>query len=108
MKLAVVVTFVAFVKEIGALMPNNQGCVNEVATKLPYCNVSLSIEARLDDLMSRMSLKDKIAQITPQKDLGSTCATFTRGVPEIGGVLTRLDQISRQRQSLLVFAAQLG
>ena len=33
--------------------PNFHACVSDVAKKLPYCDQSLSVEKRLDDLMSR-------------------------------------------------------
>mmetsp|Transcript_68123 Transcript_68123/g.221823 ORF Transcript_68123/g.221823 Transcript_68123/m.221823 type:complete len:755 (+) Transcript_68123:43-2307(+) len=68
----------------GGQVPNFQGCMDAVAKSLPYCDVSLPLEKRLDDLLSHMSLLDKLAQITPQKDLGDECTTFTRGMPEIG------------------------
>eukprot|EP00443_Scrippsiella_acuminata_P015208 CAMPEP_0115234328 /NCGR_PEP_ID=MMETSP0270-20121206/34737_1 /TAXON_ID=71861 /ORGANISM="Scrippsiella trochoidea, Strain CCMP3099" /LENGTH=774 /DNA_ID=CAMNT_0002649073 /DNA_START=30 /DNA_END=2354 /DNA_ORIENTATION=+ len=67
-----------------ASAPNFHGCVDPVARALPYCNTSLPLESRLDDLLSHMSLEEKVAQITPQQDLGDKCTTFTKGKKDIG------------------------
>ena len=64
--------------------PHFHGCVDPSAAKLPYCDVSLPMEKRLDDLMSRLSTDDKIQQLTPQPNLGDTCDTVTKGKAEIG------------------------
>mmetsp|Transcript_71243 Transcript_71243/g.170150 ORF Transcript_71243/g.170150 Transcript_71243/m.170150 type:complete len:761 (-) Transcript_71243:129-2411(-) len=64
--------------------PNWHGCVDPKALSLPYCNTKLSIQERLDDLMSRLDRNDKIRQITPDQKLGGTCTTFTSGKEEIG------------------------
>lgn len=64
--------------------PNLQGCMDRVAQMLPYCNASLALDQRLDDLMARMNLTEKIAQITPQGGDVDLCTTETRGKPEIG------------------------
>eukprot|EP00439_Symbiodinium_sp_Y106_P033917 s3318_g4.t1 len=50
--------------------PNWHGCVDPKALSLPYCNTKLSIQERLDDLMSRLDRNDKIRQITPDQKLG--------------------------------------
>lgn len=67
-----------------AAVPNQHGCMTDVARKLPYCDTSLSVEKRLDDLLSRLTLTDKIAQITPQGDICDACSTCTKGKAEIG------------------------
>lgn len=64
--------------------PNNHACMSDLSRRLPFCDVSLSVEKRLDDLMSRLNISEKIAQITPQHDLGGECTTFTRGAAKIG------------------------
>ena len=38
----------------------------------PFCNTSLSIDARVDDLIGRLTLEEKAALITPNPALGST------------------------------------
>lgn len=67
-----------------AAVPNWHGCVDAASKGLPYCDTTLSKEKRLDDLISRFDLTDKIAQITPQGQLGNTCETFTLGKASIG------------------------
>lgn len=74
----------ALVTSLAVDPPNNHGCVSDVAKRLPYCDTSLSLDKRLDDLMSRMSTAEKIQQITPQADLGDRCTTFTRGIARLG------------------------
>lgn len=64
--------------------PHWHGCLDPAATGLPYCDVSLSIEARLDDLLSRLNITEKIAQITPDRSIGNMCDSYTIGKPEIG------------------------
>lgn len=67
---------------VEASLPNFQGCVAAESKGLRYCDTSLSIDERLDDLLSHLSLPDKIAQLTPQGD--RQCDTFTKGKAEIG------------------------
>jgi len=64
--------------------PNFHGCISDVAKQFPYCDASLPMDKRLDDLVSRLNLTEKLQQITPQADLGSTCTTFTRGSSRLG------------------------
>lgn len=66
--------------------PNYWGCTshNQSLRELPFCNASLSIEERLNDLMNRLTLKEKIAMLSPQSNLGDTCATHTASVSRIG------------------------
>jgi hypothetical protein len=40
--------------------PFMHGCVNATATSLPYCNTSMSIEERLNDLTARLTLLEKM------------------------------------------------
>lgn len=37
--------------------------VNAVAAALPFCNTSLTIRARVDDLLARLTVQEKIAQL---------------------------------------------
>ena len=50
--------------------------------KFSYCNTSLTIEERLDDLQGRMSVDDLIVTITPQYELGNLCGCHTGGNEE--------------------------
>ena len=63
---------------------NYQGCVDDAAARLPYCDATLSLDARLDDLLGRLSLEEKVRTITPQPDLGPTCDDHTGGVDALG------------------------
>eukprot|EP00966_Prymnesium_polylepis_P285181 6587582-Prymnesium_polylepis.1 len=49
----------------------------------PFCNASLSIDARVDDLIGRLTLEEKAALITPNRTLGSTCNDHTSGVDRL-------------------------
>jgi beta-D-xylosidase 4 len=73
----------SFLIAVGAA-PNYWGCQNDVARALPYCDESLSIDQRVQDLRSRLTLKEKIALISPQPSLGNVCADHTAAVDRIG------------------------
>ena len=64
--------------------PNFHGCLDAAARALPYCNVSLSFEARVQDLRRRLTLVEKIAMIAPQPQLGDPCGDLTAGAPALG------------------------
>jgi hypothetical protein len=68
----------------GTALPSYQACGNDVARALPYCNTSLSHAERLEDLLSRLTLDEKIAMVSPQEALGNTCGVHTAAKPEIG------------------------
>jgi beta-glucosidase-like glycosyl hydrolase len=68
----------------GKPVPNYQACVSPVALALPYCDVKLSVDDRVKDLISRLSLDDKIASISPQPKLGETCGVHSAGKASIG------------------------
>jgi hypothetical protein len=61
-------------------VPNFHGCVDPVATALPYCNASLPIDARLDDLVGRLTLEEKIGLISPAQH----GPTLSKGVDRLG------------------------
>lgn len=61
-------------------IPNFHGCVSPNATSLPYCNSNLSIDARLEDLVGRLTLDEKIGLISP----AVRGPTLSRGVPRLG------------------------
>jgi hypothetical protein len=68
----------------GERVPNNQACVESYTKAFGFCNQSLTIDQRLDDLSGRLNVSQKIAMISPQPHLGSTCATHTAAVPALG------------------------
>eukprot|EP00051_Salpingoeca_urceolata_P002175 m.47862 g.47862 ORF g.47862 m.47862 type:complete len:851 (-) comp11951_c0_seq1:94-2646(-) len=68
----------------GTRSPNFHGCLTPKAKALKYCDTSLTHEERVQDLMSHLSLAEKIAAIAPQPKLGGTCACHTSGVERIG------------------------
>lgn len=63
--------------------PNYWGCQDEVAQALPYCDPSLSIDNRLQDLLGRLTLEEKVAALSPNphKD---TCMVHTSNVSRVG------------------------
>jgi len=63
--------------------PAFHGCTAPAAVRLPYCNTSLSREARLDDLVSRLSQAEKVGLLTPQ-DPRADCGGLMGGAAEIG------------------------
>ena len=60
--------------------PNFHGCIVPEAVSLPYCDHTLSIDARLADLLGRLTLDEKIGLISPA---GHT-PTLSEGVPRLG------------------------
>eukprot|EP00730_Choanoeca_flexa_P014522 TRINITY_DN6379_c1_g1_i2.p1 TRINITY_DN6379_c1_g1~~TRINITY_DN6379_c1_g1_i2.p1 ORF type:complete len:804 (+),score=166.70 TRINITY_DN6379_c1_g1_i2:121-2412(+) len=68
----------------GARMPNGQACVDSEHQSYAFCDASKSIDERLDDLSSRLNIRQKIDMIGPSKILGNPCSDHTFGVPELG------------------------
>eukprot|EP01062_Namystynia_karyoxenos_P064169 TRINITY_DN5706_c0_g1_i1.p1 TRINITY_DN5706_c0_g1~~TRINITY_DN5706_c0_g1_i1.p1 ORF type:complete len:758 (+),score=216.76 TRINITY_DN5706_c0_g1_i1:105-2378(+) len=64
--------------------PNYQACTSALSKALRFCNSSLSPEDRVDDLVSRLTLHEKVMMICPQPDLGKTCYDHTAGVARLG------------------------
>ena len=65
-------------------VPNYWGCQNDIARDLPYCDASLSHMERAMDLMSRLTLDEKIAAMTPQAKLGNLCECSTSNIDRVG------------------------
>lgn len=53
--------------------PNYQGCTTEAAKAQPYCNMSLSIDARVDSLVSALTLAEKATRMYSCVDQCDTC-----------------------------------
>jgi beta-glucosidase-like glycosyl hydrolase len=68
-------------------LPNGHawGCLN-ISKSLPFCNPALSIEARLTDFISRLSLQEKIGLISPDTTHTgvSSCNFMDAGVLRLG------------------------
>eukprot|EP00911_Craspedida_sp_UC1_P002269 UC1_evm1s1722 len=62
--------------------PEFHGCNTPNATVLPYCDMSLSYQARVADLIQRMSTDEKIAMLSPTAP--PYCACHTASVPRLG------------------------
>ena len=70
--------WVFVVARLAAGTPNGRGCVDKAARKLPYCDASLSVEARVRDLSSRLTLEELI----PRLQSGSVSPAVERlGLP---------------------------
>lgn len=67
----------------GPVVPNYQACVDPRSKSFAFCNMSLSIEARLDDLSARLNLTEKISMIAPQRALGDRCSDHTGAIERL-------------------------
>ena len=61
------------------LASSGHACLSASMRELPFCNTSLSIGARLDDLIGRLSLHEKAGLIGPDP-VTSPCAFLDYGV----------------------------
>ena len=53
--------------------PNYQGCVTAAAKALPYCDMKLTIDVRVDSLVSSLSLPEKVSRMYSCVDTCDTC-----------------------------------
>ena len=65
-------------------VPKYQGCVASAAVNLPYCNGTLPLSDRINDIMSRLTLIEKISLISPDPSVGNDCEMMTAPVDRIG------------------------
>jgi len=63
--------------------PNYWGCQDAIAKSFPYCNASLTVEERIQNLISLLTLEEKIQAIAPNLDY-DTCSTHTKGAARVG------------------------
>ncbi|EGD81320.1 hypothetical protein PTSG_13176 [Salpingoeca rosetta] len=66
----------------GKPVPTGHACLPAATKELPFCNSSLSICARLDDLIGRLSLHEKAGPIGPNP-VTSPCAFLDYGVKRL-------------------------
>ncbi|EGD80404.1 hypothetical protein PTSG_13137 [Salpingoeca rosetta] len=69
--------------EFHRAVPAAHACLSAATKELPFCNTSLSIGARLDDLIGRLSLQEKAGLIGPDP-VTSPCAFLNYGRQEVG------------------------
>ena len=64
------------------LSPHGQACLTPATSALPFCNPALPLESRLSDLISRLTLAEKIglSGTMPNTDM---CAGVDAGVPRL-------------------------
>jgi beta-D-xylosidase 4 len=71
-----------------ASLPNGHawGCLpNNVSAHLPFCDSKLSTDERLTDLISRLTLEEKIGLLSADKNTGvSVCNMMGHGVQRLG------------------------
>lgn len=66
-------------------LPNSHACLTPATRVLPFCNASLPAEARVADLISRLTLQEKIALTgSGHWPSGDSCDTIDPGVARLG------------------------
>lgn len=81
----VVITILALVSGAHAL-PNGYawGCLN-ISKSLPFCDTTLSTQARVEDFVSRLSLTEKLGLLGPDPLTGvDSCNFMDAGVARLG------------------------
>eukprot|EP01060_Flectonema_neradi_P016783 TRINITY_DN2341_c1_g1_i1.p1 TRINITY_DN2341_c1_g1~~TRINITY_DN2341_c1_g1_i1.p1 ORF type:complete len:848 (+),score=204.59 TRINITY_DN2341_c1_g1_i1:39-2582(+) len=63
--------------------PNKQACMTEKSKGYGFCDPSKSIDERIDDLVSRVTVEEMVAAVVPDAALGSLCHCHTQGVPSL-------------------------
>lgn len=63
-------------------VPNSHGCLDPSVRGLPFCNPSLPVADRVADILSRLSLAEKIS-LTGSRPSSDTCDTVDPGVPRL-------------------------
>ncbi|EGD75350.1 hypothetical protein PTSG_06426 [Salpingoeca rosetta] len=66
----------------GKPLPTGHACLSAATKELPFCNASLSIGARLNDLIGRLSLQEKAGLVGPDP-VTSPCAFLDYGVKRL-------------------------
>ena len=63
--------------------PQYHGCLEPKATQLPYCDASLSHAARVEDILKRLTIDEKVGLLSGV-DAPEYCHCHTAPVPRIG------------------------
>ena len=63
---------------------NYQGCAALGAEQFAFCDMALSTEDRVEDLLSRFTLNEKLGMISPNPMLGDTCVGSTWNGTSLG------------------------
>eukprot|EP00041_Stephanoeca_diplocostata_P032967 m.1075633 g.1075633 ORF g.1075633 m.1075633 type:complete len:890 (+) comp24243_c0_seq1:40-2709(+) len=63
-------------------VPAYHGCADNISSALPYCDVSLSYQDRVNDILSRINLTEKIALLSPT--IKPFCSANTLPINRIG------------------------
>jgi hypothetical protein len=67
------------------ILSDGGSCVQQPKlAALPYCDPGRSIDARVQDLVGRMTLLEKVSQLSTMIGYNSDSARRTRGVPRLG------------------------
>jgi beta-D-xylosidase 4 len=62
--------------------PLYHGCLDSLSRSLPYCDTSLSYEARARDLLGRLSINEKVNLLSGHT--APYCGATTKSVPSVG------------------------
>jgi beta-glucosidase-like glycosyl hydrolase len=63
--------------------PSFHGCLDNVSMALPYCDTRLSFDARAADLVSRLTIDEKVNTLAGQ-DAPNYCGAHAAAVPRVG------------------------
>jgi hypothetical protein len=64
-------------------VPEGQGCLDVGVRGLPFCDPALPLEARLDDLLARLTLSEATGFTGDDGENDSPCGTHTAAVPRL-------------------------
>ena len=64
-------------------VPEGQGCLDVGVRALPFCNPALPLEARLGDLLGRLTLSEATGFTGDDGENSSPCGTHTAAVPRL-------------------------
>jgi len=92
-----------------AAKQNYKACETAKSKAMGYCDASLDIEARLDDLLSRLSYEEIVATMSPQEKFGNTCGCHTDNVErlDLPQYVDARDRPSELLELIFSFAARL-
>eukprot|EP00026_Physarum_polycephalum_P002953 Phypoly_transcript_02962.p1 GENE.Phypoly_transcript_02962~~Phypoly_transcript_02962.p1 ORF type:complete len:862 (+),score=98.40 Phypoly_transcript_02962:97-2586(+) len=70
----------------GPIAPNGYACLDPVSRALPFCNTTLTLDRRLDNLISLLTLEEQMAMIgcDTVHSIVDFCNCMTQGVERLG------------------------